>query len=354
MLIYMLVYMFLGLIGLLFATYPYYSALKKKVFLVGGFSALFILQALRADTVAADTSSYITIFNNIARTPWNLLESKFKYEYGYVFLNKIVSLFCSNPQAFLAIISFIIMFGTALFFYLESSNVYLSTLLFVGLNHFFTSMSSLRQYTALVLVMFAYYYIEQKKYSKSILFMFLAFFFHHTVIIFNIGLISLMVLKPTKRMVIFFTIIESLVLISYKPIITVFTYFFPKYNYYLTDAMINNETGIGEIRICFIIIQVFLVAIIFINKKYATDRNIRLSALVTIGITIGLLQKNVPYIWRLVFYFDYLLLLLLPEILKIRIKNKAVCISGCYILTTIYFVYLLFHNLGVIPYSIYF
>ena len=354
MLIYIAIYLFFICIAVLFNVTPNFSISKKKIYLFVTFGIMFILQALRADTVAADTKAYINIFESIKNTHWKILTNQFNYEFGYIILNKLISILCVESQFLLTVVSFIIMLGFAYLFYLESSNIYLSTIFFLGLNHFFTSMSSLRQYIALMFAMYAYFHMQKRRYAVSILFMLLSFLFHQTVIVFNIALIGIMLLKPIKSTIVLFVIIEIIILSFYKYILNIFIIFFPKYQYYLTDSMLETETGIGEIRICFILIEVSLLLLLFINKKYATAKNVRLASLISISITIGLLQKYVPYIWRLIFYFDFLLLLLIPGIIEKKKINKQIYIVLCVIGASAYFVYLLFHNSEVVPYRTYF
>lgn len=351
--IYLITYVSALIFGYILNLNREYFCAKRTVYVMFFFSCMFLIATLRAETVAADTSAYISIFRNIRSTPWKLLGDIFQYEKGYVVLNKIVSVLFSE-RVLLMLVSGVIYFGCAFVFLKESKNVYLSTILFMGFNHFFTSMSSLRQYIALIFLLLAYISFYNRRTIKSFFFMFLAFEFHQTSIIFSLCIIALMILGTCKKSLCGILLLESIIIFFYRPILLIFVKIFPKYSYYLTPYMFDNETGIGEIRLCFIILEILLIVLVLIKKELRTKKNIILSVLLSCGVSIGILQKNIPYIWRLTIYFDFILLLLIPEIIEGSKKHKIILYSIVNVLSISYFIYLLHNNLGVIPYKIYF
>lgn len=353
MAVYLITYISALIFGYILNFNHQYFFSKKIVYTIFFFNCMFLIAALRAETVAADTSAYISIFKNIQSTPWNLLDETFQYEKGYIILNKIISLFFSE-RVLLMLIAAFTYFGFAYILIKESKNVYLSTILFMGFNHFFTSMSSLRQYMALVFLLLAYRGFLGGRNLKSFLYMLLAFEFHHTSIIFSFCLLVLMVLKVSRKTLLIFLILESIVVYFYKPMLFAFVEIFPKYSYYLTPQMFESETGIGEIRLCFIIIELFIILVVLLKKESQTEKNILLSILLSGAVVIGILQKNIPYIWRLTFYFDFMLLLIVPELIELQKRHKTISYFLFNSLSICYFIYLCFNNLGVIPYKIYF
>ncbi len=93
MAVYLITYISALIFGYILNFNHQYFFSKKIVYTIFFFNCMFLIAALRAETVAADTSAYISIFKNIQSTPWNLLDETFQYEKGYIILNKIISLF---------------------------------------------------------------------------------------------------------------------------------------------------------------------------------------------------------------------------------------------------------------------
>ena len=74
---------------------------KNKIALTIFFVFLTTLLALRNKYIGSDTTGYIRMFQQYSRLDWVQI-GRAEYEVGYLYFNKLVSLFTADPQVFLA------------------------------------------------------------------------------------------------------------------------------------------------------------------------------------------------------------------------------------------------------------
>ena len=113
---------------------------------------LFLLSALRASNVGVDLKRYIPRFEYISSQNISsllLVSKKTDFEFGFVLLNKAISIISKNQQIYLAITSMIIMYSFSRFILKLSKIPLLSVLIFMSLGFWSGSMNILRQYLAL-------------------------------------------------------------------------------------------------------------------------------------------------------------------------------------------------------------
>lgn len=146
----------------------------------------FLLSALRAFTIGADTRAYSILFIEIGKTNGIFLFNAGRYEEGYVFCNKLLSLITNNPQVLIFISSAFIYLSFFLFFKRNSKNLFVVALLFFFCGLFKFSLSAIRQCIALGILMFGYEQLKHKKYFPFVLLAALAFFFHRSSIVFSL------------------------------------------------------------------------------------------------------------------------------------------------------------------------
>lgn len=109
MLLYFILVIYILLLGLYLSSGKE-SDLKQRIYLYLTFGLLTVLAALRAETVGNDTIEYLRLFENISITK-DLSYFSPRFEIGYVYLNKILSLISYNPQIILIVTSSLIMYG---------------------------------------------------------------------------------------------------------------------------------------------------------------------------------------------------------------------------------------------------
>ena len=180
----------------------YFRDKVQKILLTILVVALVLISTLRSDEVGIDTTNYHEWYDSYGNREFSYLASlNFLDEPGYAFLNilfnkiglswTIFKLFCS----LIYIIPFILVFKRF------STNVFLSTFLFVLSGGYFFIFSTIRQGIALGLILVCILLINNKKYIFSIFAYFVAITIHSTAIIFILYYVFLFVkLKNVKSL----------------------------------------------------------------------------------------------------------------------------------------------------------
>lgn len=302
---------------------------NKKRFLFCSYAAMFILQAFRSLNVGADTREYLRWFRTIAQLDWSQLKyfNSGESEYGWVLLNKVIARFTDNNyQVLLAVTSIIILVQVAVFLYKNCDDVFLPTCLFLGLGHFLTSLSSLRQYIALAFVLSIYTSMKNRHYFRVVIFSALAYFFHTSSIIAVICVVGIFILIHLEQKgikifnkLLIVAVSLSLYLVSNIQWIELFlNKYLPKYLYYYNKDMAMS--GRGSLDVVYFVFEfIVILFVVFCAKK-----NIELkyeSLLLVIAMIIILLQDTIDHLWRFGFYFSFFLIKIVPEIIDRYFKN---------------------------------
>ena len=357
----MAIYLVLAVSSLLSGVIIYWgknSAFSKKAYLFFVFVPLIFIAGFRAPSVGTDTASYIQHFRLISGTPWKAL-AQYNMDFGYAVLNKAVSCFTDNPQILLILLSIITLSGFAIFIYKNSSNVCISTFLFIALYQYCTFFNTMRQYTAVMFICNAYYYLKNRKYSVFILLVCLAALFHMSALIF-LPVAFFSIIKPRKIWLGALAVVGCGLIISFKPLLDLFFRIFPQYAWYQSAQGYLEPKGIDENIIIWVVqaILVFL-SISLISRK--SELSLRehevkelylLSAILIISIILNLLTVQVLIAHRLNFYFYIFMIIALPKMIQywgrytLALNMTMIC---CLLL---YFYLMLSHNNHeVVPYQ---
>lgn len=135
---------------------------------------MWFLTAFRAWNIGNDTNNYVTYFENIITTG---MSSQYRIEYGFQLLCLLVGLFTSDPQVFLIICTTICYVGVGFYAFKYSKNIIVSSvLIFTFCFSIFTN--TLRQDIAMVICLYAYRFIKDKRNFKAVLLIIFAMTFH--------------------------------------------------------------------------------------------------------------------------------------------------------------------------------
>lgn len=355
--IYILLYLYIILLSVAF--YNKVTTSKgKKLFLGFAFIPMFLIQALRGYTIGEDTAGYIYHYHMIGNMGWNSLDFTYNgFEPGYIFLNKVVAFLSdNNTTIFLAVVSGIIMVGFSIFIYYNSTNVILSTMLFVALNHFFTSMVSLRQYIAIAFLINSFYFFRKRKLGIMLLLCATSFLFHKSSIIFSALILGLYFIKLTRNKILLLIGIGLTGAVCFPSLLALALRILPKYNYYFIFIQnFTNAMGIGKIRIIYLSFEIALIGIILVVKKYGNRDFYALAMITSVAAISILLQGKIPYLWRLSYYFEVYLIILIPNIFYKKTSNGYLYKISIFASITIFYVYLLLTNAAeIVPYKMFF
>lgn len=139
---------------------------------------LWLVMGLRYN-VGTDYRAYEDIFRIATRYKKN----SYHMEWGYYSLNRIVGSITQNPQIIFLVVAFLIIF----FFFkgIEKNNgsMYYGVLSFIGLGYYFYAMNIQRQYIAIMIMLYAVYFLEKKEFKKFLVCIVIATSFHFSAII---------------------------------------------------------------------------------------------------------------------------------------------------------------------------
>lgn len=147
------------------------------------FIIYFLLLALRSEVVGTDTSSYVNMFYEMRSISFTNAVNYTGSEQGYYFITKVISMFTSNPQIFIAIISLIVVAPIGWFYVKNVENVPIAMVLFLLMPDFLMFFSGFRQSVAIAVGIFSYFFTKKKKPILFILTVFLAMLFHSSSVV---------------------------------------------------------------------------------------------------------------------------------------------------------------------------
>lgn len=171
------------------ATYYLYKADKtltmRKLycFFTGAF--VFLLFAFRDISLGMFDveKSYSHIFYTIADNSLSYIFQNFTSDYLFYIFTKIITLFTSNINVYLAISALPIVCAVGLLIYRYSEYPWLSWIMFFCLGYFSAHVTIMRQSIAMALSIFMYMELHKENYKKAVVLWLLAVGFHITAVI---------------------------------------------------------------------------------------------------------------------------------------------------------------------------
>lgn len=153
----------------------------KKVYCILAAIGLSAISGLRF-MVSTDYGNYWEAFLQSNYWDWNEFSYQ-RMEKGYLSVNRLLTNITLGHNILFVV--FAILFGVsiALYIYKYSSNVWVSFFSFVALGFLYNSMCFLRQYTAMLIIMWALKYVEKKHFFRFMIFVLFATTFHLSAII---------------------------------------------------------------------------------------------------------------------------------------------------------------------------
>lgn len=287
------------------------------------FAIFTIVQGFRAYSIGTDTKHYVEIYNTIKNSSWLEILSRraVNIEIGFGALMKLIAI-CNLPaRYFLIIIAMIINGGFIYFIYKNSKNPLLSILIFMGTEFFTLSFTALRQMTAVVIILYAYMFIKERKNLKAFLTIILASFFHTTALIF-IPVIIFNYIKINKKSLEIIVGLFLILQIIGMPILQ----FVIENTTYAKYLATNGASG-GETQLIVMIIYTIIgLTIYYKNDKKGTD-----NILILIMITAIYLQSfacRIQLLGRLTWYFYIFNVIYLPNIIaSVESKKQKTVLS---------------------------
>lgn len=347
----MILYILMALVTIVFAMMGVFSVsmnneqLHTKVnirnlkicnaFGMGGLFFMFFLTACRAHSIGNDTETYVRYFNAIKEMGIN---HRYQIELGYQYINLLIAKITKNENFFLVIISSIVYMGIGRYIYKYSKNVLISVCLFFCL--FFSSFTSMvRQSLAMVIGLFAYQMLKEKRYVQFAILVVIAAFIHKSALVLLLLLLYKWIPYRCKYI---YGIAGVIAVLSASGILNeILIMVLPEYQYYFSSVYASS----GWLAVSFAVLRAFF---LYWMAFDSCKENLKESKLILCVFGMLLLCCSFGYSVNLfVRASEYFLLIGIVEIPNMfyerkvknyRIKEIAVCsFLVCYfILVLIY------------------
>lgn len=327
--------------------------IKRRLYIILTFGLFTVLAAFRAENIGNDTVEYLRIFKDISLAG-DMSNYIWRYEIGYLWLNKILSLLTPQPQIILIVTSVIIMVGFARFIYKHSQMPWLSTYLFFTLGYYGMSMNTIRLSIAIVIILFSYDYLRKQELIKFILAVILAFLFHRTAIVFLLAW-PITKLKFNYKTVMYAGIGSVLIYTIFPIILRILLKIFPTYEYYLGSLYLNGEIRLASVMNLLVGISIIVMGV-FVNYHkqnntiaYANNNTLNIAErkildgqfmtlLLVAGTSVIFISFNFNLLNRVGDYFLVFSIVYLPNAIK-QLKDKKLEILIIYTVVVLFFAY---------------
>ncbi len=341
-----------------FISIPIYDLLfknKKRIIIFLVSVQMFLILALRADTLGVDLPTYRFYFEYYETLPFLEILKGFRpiggsahdygVESGYVFLNWIIAKLGFDFNAYLVIYAAIVVISSAVFIdrYCEDPALGLAT--FISIGGFVSLFAALRQSLGFAVLLFAIPALVKRKFWRYLLIVFIAGLFHQSLFI-AILLYPLAKFKANK--VLYSSIIlASLILVIFTPMLYN-NIIFPillklgRY-YYISDFVWNNMFAM--------MVFIAILIMIFLKRRYESDNAMQCGYLMTLPIQA--LAFYIPVFARLAgsVFMNFLCVLIPGTVYSFETRNqvfqaKTVAYAGLFV----FYLYTLFTNDVLVPY----
>lgn len=317
------------------------KALNRRAFWIP-LIILAILPGIRSNNVGTDTENYT--YNYVFKTNKDYYEFNENIEKGYQLLDYFILGFSHNYFWLLFLTAFFIIFSYLRIIKKYSSNYEFSILLFITLGLYIFLFNGLRQALAMAIMTYSVKYLIEKKFFAYFLICLIASTFHVSALI-MIPFYFLVNFKLKTTYKVIFVALGSLILSS--QFINYMAESNERYEGYAEGGKIQGIYTLGF----YLVIAIF---IFLVSKKYKISDEffIKLSEFYYIGvailISVAFLGTNPSGPQRIISYFAWPLLFLLPLIFK---KINNIFFTLFFLILCVVYYYLIVSNFGdLVPY----
>ena len=190
---------------------------SQNIFLVICFITFFLFVGWRSVSTGSDTIGYINSFKQSILHKWDYFNIS-RFEKGFLSFQIILGYLTSNARLYLIILSGIFNYGIYKFIKNNSNNYLMSVLMYVCLLFYYDSMTMIRQFFAMIIMLYAFKFIKNKKMIPFIIAVLIAMQFHITAIV-CILLYPIYSFKYSRKAALFLIILSILALIFIVPLV---------------------------------------------------------------------------------------------------------------------------------------
>lgn len=326
---YFLLLLFLIILTICWGKIVGFDNLKQnKKYLVIIFLILTLFLTLKSKSVGVDAKSYQKIFYDISKLSFLDVYNYDRYEIGYKYFCKIISMIWNNYQFFLCIVSIIEMVGFYYFIKNYSKNYIFSLFIFVTFDTYIFTFGILRQAISLSLLLLSIKFLKENKFIKYAALVIFSSLFHKTALIF-ILLYPLKYIKLNKKTMIAFSI--AVLLLFFFGDVTI--RFILNFIYKPANTTFHSGSGYKLL----ILLYCFCMFSFYYKDKLKKlgDYNIDFIKFLMLGTMIQSLSPTFENVGRITIYFIPFLCIVASNLLEL-IKNKKLTFL-MFIVLSIYF-----------------
>lgn len=318
---------------------------RQKLLIGISFILVFLISALRHVSVGNDVCRYLEFFRSIASVdlhemPW------FRYELGYMAMNKLLAAFIHNEQVFLAVMAAIILIPIFIGIYKHSPMPFLSVYLFITMGFFAFTLSGFRQAIAMGILFLSLPLIKQRKLLWFMVLVGLASLFHKTSIMFLLAY-PIAHMRITPRYLIRAAVLFCVLYFSKRHLLHYVTMkFLPEY-----QSMLVSSNSITLMTVIFL---VFIAGLFYMGNVLKKDpQNIVLYNLILCAAFMQLFATESNNFARITDYFYIFAIIFIPTVLK-GIASRSDFMIGCILVVSLTFIQFIWltpsSQLMIVPY----
>lgn len=296
-------------------------------------AGIFLLLILRHETIGIDLPNYRLIFDFISKS--NLEKSLNRsLEFGYSFLNKVVSVFSTDFRWLLIVVAVLSVHFIAKAYVKFSCDAALTIVLFVNLSNFVLLFSGLRQAIAISLGFLAFEFVRQKKFVRFLIVVIVAMLFHTSAFML-LFMYPIYHVRITKKSLIFVVPVIGVVFAFNRQIFSVLGLILSRYTKY--DATITS-TGAYTMLILFILFAIF--SYLIPDESKLDNDTIGFRNFLLLSVVLQIFASLHPLAMRMNYYYMAFIPLLMPKIIENRSKRwNQVAVIARYVMIVFFFAY---------------
>lgn len=293
---------------------------NSKLFTISAGVSLFLVMALKGETVGTDTLAYSNEYENAKYYLEYLLRPT---ELGYSYFNFVIKKLDLSFQSYLGIISAIVVISVSTLYRLHSKNILMSFYLHVTIGIFAMTMTGLRQTMAISLTIFAFIYLMRNKNLLFFIFILVAYFFHNSSLVFLL-VFFLRKIRINKRTGFIIYVFCSLLFVCRGFIASLIMQIIPeKYTRYMLDVAYVNPLLI------IVVMAIPLACLLLWPRASDLDNEDEprimsmLFLLSCLNFIIYFFALEISLFERMSFYFMIYNTVLIPNVIQ-KIKHKNI------------------------------
>lgn len=323
---------------------------KNKRALFFFFALLTVLVMLRHETVGNDTRNYMHIFDKVSWMEWKEVGSRYS-EWGFYYLNKIVSLFTDNSRVFIALSSVALSAMIYPTYKRLCKDPSLTIVLFCILSTFVMMFSGLRQMLAIGIGFIAYEFTRNKRLIPFVLAVILAVTFHTSAVMLAF-MYPIYHAKITKKWLVFVVPVLIGMFVFNEQIFSFLGILIERYTDY--DATIT-KTNAYTMLIVFAVFVVF--SFLVPDEAKLDEETIGLRNFLLFSFVLQMFAPLHMLAMRMNYYYIIFIPLLIPAVIRCRNERwKQAAVVARYVMIGFFIAYFFLikansgGNLNIFPY----